>query len=93
MHAAGKAIQIMLKPIPAPGRCPCQHVASTSVCHAQVYYELAAEREKQGKQKEVAIVRMEQLAPFPYDLVMREIRRYPNAEVQTRYRHPSPGTL
>ena len=50
------------------------------VCR-QVYYELAAEREKQGKQKEVAIVRMEQLAPFPYDLVMREIRRYPNAEV------------
>ena len=49
--------------------------------HVQVYYELAAEREKQGKQKEVAIVRMEQLAPFPYDLVMREIRRYPNAEV------------
>ncbi len=22
-----------------------------------------------------------QLAPFPYDLVMRELRRYPNAEV------------
>ena len=60
------------------------HVVSTPQCdayHAQVYYELAAEREKQGKQKEVAIVRMEQLAPFPYDLVMREIRRYPNAEV------------
>ncbi len=47
----------------------------------QVYYELAAERAKQGKQQEVAIVRLEQLAPFPYDLIMRELRRYPNAEI------------
>lgn len=46
-----------------------------------MYYELAAEREKQGKQQDVAIVRVEQLAPFPYDLIMREVRRYPNAEV------------
>lgn len=29
----------------------------------------------------VAIVRVEQLAPFPFDLVRRELRRYPNAEV------------
>ncbi len=47
----------------------------------QVYYELAAERAKQGKEKEIAIARIEQLAPFPYDLVTRELRRYPNAEV------------
>ena len=44
-----------------------------------MYYELAAERAKQGKQGEVALIRMEQLAPFPFDLVMRELRRYPNA--------------
>ena len=30
---------------------------------------------------EVAIVRVEQLAPFPFDLVCREIRRYPNAQL------------
>jgi 2-oxoglutarate dehydrogenase E1 component len=30
---------------------------------------------------EVAIVRVEQLAPFPFDLVRRELKRYPNAEV------------
>ncbi len=50
-------------------------------CCLQVYYELAAGREKAGTQNEVAIVRVEQLAPFPFDLVMRELRRYPNAEV------------
>ena len=52
-----------------------------ALCLAQLYYELAAEREKQGKQGEIAIVRLEQLAPFPFDLVMRELRRYPNAEI------------
>lgn len=41
----------------------------------QVFYELHAERERQGKQNEVAIVRIEQLAPFPFDLVSREMRR------------------
>ena len=51
------------------------------LCSGKVYYELAAEREKRGLVGEVAIVRLEQLAPFPYDLVMRELRRYPNAEL------------
>lgn len=46
----------------------------------QVFYELHAERERQGKQNEAAIVRLEQLAPFPFDLVCRELYRYPNAE-------------
>jgi hypothetical protein len=41
-----------------------------------VFYELHAERERQGKQAEVAIVRLEQLAPFPFDLVCRELYRY-----------------
>ncbi|KAK9832587.1 hypothetical protein WJX81_001617 [Elliptochloris bilobata] len=50
-------------------------------CTGKVYYELAAEREKQGKAGEIAVVRMEQLAPFPFDLVMREMRRYPDADV------------
>lgn len=51
------------------------------MCTGKVYYEIAAERAKQGKQDDVAIVRLEQLAPFPFDLVMRELRRYPKAEV------------
>ena len=51
-----------------------------AVC-LQLYYELKAEREKQGAEKEVAIIRVEQLAPFPFDLVCRELRRYPNAEI------------
>lgn len=47
----------------------------------QVYYDLAKGRQEKGLQKEVAIVRLEQLAPFPFDLVMRELRRYPKAQI------------
>ncbi|GJN31960.1 hypothetical protein PR202_gb20424 [Eleusine coracana subsp. coracana] len=45
-----------------------------------VYYELDAERENSGR-GDVAICRIEQLCPFPYDLVQRELKRYPNAEI------------
>ena len=51
------------------------------LCSGKVYYELAAERERAGRVEDVAIVRVEQLTPFPFDLVCREMRRYPNAEV------------
>jgi 2-oxoglutarate dehydrogenase complex dehydrogenase (E1) component-like enzyme len=48
----------------------------------QVYYELEAAREAAGKESSIAICRVEQLAPFPFDLVMRELKRYPNAQVR-----------
>ncbi|PKI62089.1 hypothetical protein CRG98_017462 [Punica granatum] len=51
-----------------------------SVIALQVYYELDDERKKVGA-KDVAICRVEQLCPFPYDLIQRELKRYPNAEI------------
>lgn len=64
-------------PPPEPG------VKRLVLCTGKIYYELAAERARRSaeKQESIAIVRVEQLAPFPYDLVMRELRRYPNASV------------
>ncbi|CAN1148790.1 2-oxoglutarate dehydrogenase, mitochondrial [Linum perenne] len=50
------------------------------LCSGKVYYELDEERGRvQGK--DIAICRVEQLCPFPFDLVQRELKRYPNAEV------------
>ena len=43
----------------------------------QVYYELDEQRTK-AESKDVAICRVEQLCPFPYDLVQRELKRYPS---------------
>ena len=44
---------------------------------SQVYYELDDERKKVGA-SDVAICRVEQLCPFPYDLIQRELKRYPS---------------
>jgi 2-oxoglutarate dehydrogenase E1 component len=43
----------------------------------QVYYELDEERRK-TERTDVAICRVEQLCPFPYDLIQRELKRYPS---------------
>lgn len=49
-------------------------------CTGKIYYELVDEREKRGLKK-VAIIRIEQLAPFPFDKVAAEVVRYSNADV------------
>jgi 2-oxoglutarate dehydrogenase E1 component len=50
------------------------------LCAGKVYYDLAAERAKRGI-KDVAIVRLEQIYPFPANTLGAELNRYPNAEV------------
>lgn len=50
------------------------------LCSGKLYYELDEERQRSGVD-DVAVCRVEQLCPFPYDLFQRELRRYPNAEV------------
>lgn len=51
-------------------------------CSGKIYYELVEEREKRGeKAKDVAIVRIEQLAPFPWDKVAEQAALYKNAVV------------
>ena len=50
-------------------------------CAGKIYYELAAQRERAGQRGDVAIARLEQLSPFPYDLVRAELERFPQAEL------------
>eukprot|EP00039_Didymoeca_costata_P019228 m.336714 g.336714 ORF g.336714 m.336714 type:complete len:986 (-) comp17940_c0_seq1:108-3065(-) len=50
------------------------------LCSGKVYYDLLEERTKQGN-KEVALARVEQLNPFPYDLVLQHADQFPNAEI------------
>lgn len=50
-------------------------------CSGKVYYELRKAREERGLDDSVAIARVEQLCPFPFDLVRQEINKYPNAEL------------
>ncbi|MGH0117306.1 UNVERIFIED_CONTAM: hypothetical protein FKN15_013829 [Acipenser sinensis] len=50
-------------------------------CTGKVYYELAKERKQQDLENEVAICRLEQISPFPFDLVKNETEKYANAEL------------
>ncbi len=50
-------------------------------CSGKVYYELVAERKKLNLDKDIAIARIEQLAPFPHDLIRQELTKYKNAKI------------
>ncbi|WP_107725870.1 2-oxoglutarate dehydrogenase E1 component [Neisseria weaveri] len=49
------------------------------LCAGQVYYDLVAGRAERNLTEEIAIVRVEQLYPFPYAEVQAELQKYPNA--------------
>ena len=56
-----------------------QDVKRVILCAGQVYYDLAKARADKGLEKDIAIVRVEQLYPFPYEEVAAELKRFPNA--------------
>lgn len=47
------------------------------LCSGKVFYELQAAREEAGLGREVALIRLEQLAPFPEEALGQELARYP----------------
>jgi len=47
-------------------------------CSGKVYYDLAKKREERGHD-DVAILRVEQLYPFPHKVFAAEMKKYPNA--------------
>lgn len=55
---------------------PHQKVKKVLVCSGQIYFDLLEHRQKE-KIQDVAIIRMEQLAPFPYNTFERVIKNYP----------------
>ncbi|KAL5482597.1 KGD1_3 [Sanghuangporus weigelae] len=50
------------------------------LCTGQVYYTLLQRREEKGI-RDVAISRLEQISPFPYDLLTPHLDKYPNADI------------
>jgi 2-oxoglutarate dehydrogenase E1 component len=55
-----------------------KNVRRVIVCAGKVYYELAAYR-REHKQSDVAILRMEQLYPFPHADFKAALAKFPNA--------------
>eukprot|EP00958_Prasinococcus_capsulatus_P010279 scaffold998_cov411-Prasinococcus_capsulatus_cf.AAC.24 len=50
-------------------------------CSGKIYYDLLQYREENSLEKKIALARVEQISPFPFDLACREMKRYPNAQV------------
>lgn len=63
-----------------PFLLPNDRVRRVLLCTGQLYYSLSAAR-RARKVRDVALVRLEQLSPFPYDDVAAAVGRYPNADV------------
>jgi len=49
-------------------------------CSGKIYYEALQMRRDEGVD-DVALIRLEQISPFPFDRVAHEIKKFPNAEV------------
>jgi len=64
-----------------------QGVKTLVFCTGQIFYELLAEREKQNR-TDVAIVRLEQIAPFAFDKVAQHVAYYPEAEIVWAQQEP-----
>ena len=59
---------------------PAEAVKRVVICTGKVYYDLLAERRDKGVQ-DVALVRMEQIYPFPIKSLPLVLANYPKAEV------------
>ncbi len=66
-------------PDPAISREAADAVNKVILCSGKIYHELHTQRMKSG-QDTTAIVRIEQLFPFPDDAVNKVIAKYPNAK-------------
>ncbi|KAI2492304.1 Dehydrogenase E1 component [Fragilaria crotonensis] len=64
-----------------------EKVTTLVFCTGQIYYELLTERERRGITN-VALVRLEQIAPFAFDRVAESAVKYPNAEIVWAQQEP-----
>lgn len=55
-------------------------VKKALLCTGKVYFDLL-ERQQQDKRKDIAIIRLEQLHPFPKKQVMAELNKYKKAQI------------
>ena len=59
---------------------PDSKIRQVVLCSGKVYYDLQEERDKRGI-KDVYILRLEQLYPYPQKALENELNRFPNAQI------------
>ncbi|CAF1045271.1 unnamed protein product [Didymodactylos carnosus] len=72
-----------------------QEVEKIIFCSGKTYYDLVKERAQHKLESKIAIVRIEQLCPFPFDLIRDELEKYKKAKVcfaQEEHKNMGPYT-
>jgi 2-oxoglutarate dehydrogenase E1 component len=59
---------------------PDDQIKRVVLCSGKVYFDLMEEREKRGENR-IQILRIEQLYPFPENVLAQELNRFPKAEL------------
>jgi 2-oxoglutarate dehydrogenase E1 component len=59
---------------------PDDQIKRVVLCTGKVYFDLMEEREKRGE-KRIQILRIEQLYPFPENVLAQELNRFPKADL------------
>ena len=59
---------------------PDDQIRRVVLCSGKVYFDLMDEREKRGENR-IQILRIEQLYPFPENVLAQELNRFPKAEL------------
>ena len=80
--SSGSRFQPVITPTAAPPK-----VERVVLCSGKVYYDLLAAAEE--RREPVAIIRLEQLYPFPRELLTQALSRYPDAEIQWCQEEPA----
>ena len=57
-----------------------EEVRRVILCSGQIFYHLSTARRSRNI-RDVVLVRLEQISPFPHDLIMRIVEQYVNAEI------------
>lgn len=68
---------ILPDPFVKPG-----NIQKVLICSGKVFYDLVTERQEKQLEGKIAIIRIEQLCPFPYHRLKQEVSKYPNAKVR-----------
>lgn len=69
------------KPILPDPRVRPGNIRKVLLCSGKVFYDLDIVRLEKKLEDKVAIIRIEQLCPFPYHLLAQEVAKYPNSKV------------
>ena len=78
--STGSSFRELIDDMDFDGKKTVNTVRKVLVCSGQVYFDLL-DRKEQLKAKDVAIVRVEQLYPFPQEQMDEVVKKYPKAEL------------